>query len=272
MVAWFVPLGIGGVTLATTGGFLMHLIPGTLLLTISGAGWIGASLLLALMPAGASYWAFIFPSMILATIGIDITFTVANVFITTSTPSARQGLAGALTNSILHLSTAVLLGIADIIQTRTAHLGPRRSYQNVFWFMLGISSTAMFFMLFFVDIKKARSDLTADERQTLRRLETSRTRSEDMIFQQHRLNANELKALERAITSTAGAEELNLGVSERIQGGMERLGEDLVTGKMLQKPPPTAHSLAGATDPRNTRGLHPQEESDKIGAYDIMVY
>lgn len=243
MVAWFVPLGIGGVTLATTGGFLMHLIPGTLLLIISGAGWIGASLLLALMPAGANYWAFIFPSMILATIGIDITFNVANVFITTSTPSARQGLAGALTNSILHLSMAVLLGIADIIQTRTAHLGPRRSYQNVFWFMLGISSTALFFMLFFVKIKRAKSDLTADERQTLRRLETSRTRSEDMIFQQFRLNAYELEEQERAKTSTAGAGELDFNITASIPGGMKRSREDSVTDEVLRKPLPTAHVL-----------------------------
>ena len=39
--------------------------------------------------------------MIGATIGIDVTYNVANVFITTSLPQSQQGLAGALINSLV---------------------------------------------------------------------------------------------------------------------------------------------------------------------------
>lgn len=237
MVAWFVPLGLGGITLAMTGGFLMHLIPGTLLLIISGGGWIGSSLLFALMPTEANYWAFIFPSMILATIGIDITFNVANIFITTSMPSARQGLAGALTNSILHLSTAVLLGFADIIQTSTASAGLRASYKNVFWFMFGTTLISLFIMLFFVKVERAKSDLTADERQTLERLQSARSRSEDMIIKQCNFTTDELKELERAASPGAESKDLTIAVPENIQHGIRRPSEGLVTVKMPRKPP-----------------------------------
>lgn len=240
MVAWFVPLGLGGITLATTGGFLMHLIPGTLLLVISAGGWIGSSLLLALMPEGANYWAFIFPSMILTTIGIDITYNVANVFITTSMPSARQGLAGALTNSILHLSMAVLLGTADIIQTRTAHFGLRTSYRNVFWFMLGTSLVSLCLMFFFVKIEKAKSDLTADERQTLERVRTARSRSEDMIIKHCNFTTDELKRVEGGVLSDAGLENFTVAVPESIHRGARKPSEELVTIKMPSKPSPVA--------------------------------
>ena len=119
VVAWYVPMVLGGLILSTAGGFVLHLLPGSALLIFSGCGWIGASLLLALIPEGANYWAFVFPAMILATIGIDITFNIATIFITTQMPAKRQGLAGGLINSVLQLGVAVCLGFADIIQSET---------------------------------------------------------------------------------------------------------------------------------------------------------
>ncbi len=94
--------------------------------------------------------------MIGATIGIDITFNIANVFITTSLSHGRQGLAGALINSLLYLGIAFLLAFADVTQTETAYLGLKGSYQAVFWYQLA-----------FVRIPKAKSDITADERAAL---------------------------------------------------------------------------------------------------------
>ena len=51
---------------------------------IGGGVWVGNSLLFALAPEGANYWAFVFPTMICATIGIDIIYNVINIFITIS--------------------------------------------------------------------------------------------------------------------------------------------------------------------------------------------
>ena len=105
--------------------------------------------------------------MIGATIGIDITFNVANIFITTSLSQSRQGLAGALINSLLYLGIAFLLAFADITQTETAHLGLKGSYQTVFWFQLACAGLALVIMLGFVRIRKAKSEMTADERAAL---------------------------------------------------------------------------------------------------------
>lgn len=74
LVAWFVPLAIGGCIIGTFGGFILHLIPGTPLILFSGVCWILAPLLFAIAPEGANFWAWVFTSMTCATLGIDITF------------------------------------------------------------------------------------------------------------------------------------------------------------------------------------------------------
>lgn len=164
LVAWFTPMGLGGCIIAITGGYVLHLLSGTVLLIVSAFGWILTSLLFALAPTGANYWAYVFPAMIGATVGIDISYNVANIFITTSLLSSQQGLAGALLNSLLFLGIAFVLSFADVTQHETAHLGLKRSYQNVFWYQLAVQLVSLVIMIAFVRIRKAESDLTADEK------------------------------------------------------------------------------------------------------------
>ena len=73
VVAWYVPLGVAGLLLSILEGFILHLVPGRILLIISGLGAVGSQLLLALIPlAGGNYWAWIIPATLLSTIGIDL--------------------------------------------------------------------------------------------------------------------------------------------------------------------------------------------------------
>jgi len=96
IVAWFSPMCVGGIIIAAAGGFVLHLLSGTILMLIAGVSWIIAPLLFAIMPANPPYWAFVFPAMITGTIGIDISFNITNIFITTGLPKRQQGLAGAM--------------------------------------------------------------------------------------------------------------------------------------------------------------------------------
>lgn len=135
LVAWYTPMAIGGVCLAITEGLLLAIVSGRILLIISGCGSLGAMLLLALVPVGGNYWAYIFPAMILGTMGIDLSVTLVMVFVTTQLPLARQGLAGGFVNSVLQLGMAIAIGLTDIIRTQTEpYAGQVQSYKNVFWF------------------------------------------------------------------------------------------------------------------------------------------
>ena len=168
IAAYFTPMCLGGIILSVLGGHVLHMIPGTLLIVISGCGWILSSILFAVAPANANYWAYVFPSMVGATMGVDIAFNVANVFISTSLSQRRQGLAGALTNALVYLGIAFMLAIADVTQTETSpKIGLLRSYRAVFWFMLGCASLALCIMIVFVRIPKAEATLTVDEREAL---------------------------------------------------------------------------------------------------------
>ena len=79
-------------------------------------------------------------------------------------PARRQGLAGALVNSILQLGIAFFLGLADVTAIATRGQGLKNSYKAVFWFEVAVAAVALIISVGFVEIKKAQSDLTADEK------------------------------------------------------------------------------------------------------------
>ena len=170
VVAWYVPLGLAGLILSTIEGFILHLVPGRVLLIISGLGAFGSQLLLALVPKGGNYWAWVFPATVLSTVGIDLSTILMAVFITTHLPVSRQGLAGGLINSVLQLGVALCLGLSDIIQSRTVEeAGLRKSYKNTFWFGVAVGALSLMLMTIWGKIPKAKSGLTADERAELER-------------------------------------------------------------------------------------------------------
>ena len=168
VVAWAVPMAVGGLILSTVGGILLHMLNGTVLMILSGLGYLLSALLFALIPLGGNYWAFVFPAMIGGTIGIDISFNVTNIFITTNLSKERQGLAGALINCTLHFGIAIMLAFADLVQVYTEeYVGHRKSYQAAFWFQVGLAGLAIALVVGFVRIESAKSELTVDERAEL---------------------------------------------------------------------------------------------------------
>lgn len=177
IVAWTVPMAVGGLILSVTGGFILHKVSGTALMIISCLGYVGSGLLFAVIPLGGNYWAYVFPAMICGTIAIDISFNLANIFITTSMPKYRQGLAGALIYCTMHMGIAVMLGFADIVETQMKYLGKWKSYKAVFWFQTGLCILGLLIVLGFVRIRHAKSELTADEKEELEagNLTTERT-------------------------------------------------------------------------------------------------
>lgn len=176
--AWFTPMCVGGLFLATIGGLILHLLPGRILLLISGIAYVMSTLLFAILPEKFNYWAYIFPAMICATVGIDITYNVSNIFITTSMPKARQGLAGAFMNSLLFLGIAVYLSFADLAVSETEDRGQRQSYKVAFWLGTALAGAGLIVMFLGVKIGKASSDLTIEERLELEQELTRRQTNE----------------------------------------------------------------------------------------------
>lgn len=171
--AWFTPLAVGGVVLAIAGGLVLHIIPNKVLMIISSLGFVLSVLLFALIPdpatsgrsTGFIYWAYVFPAMICGTIGVDITFNVTNIFITTAMPRRHQAAAGGLINSLLYLGIAFWLGIADLAVSATVQSrgDDRQRYQIGFWTGLGLAIASLALVLT-VKMGSAEASLTADEK------------------------------------------------------------------------------------------------------------
>lgn len=143
-------------------------------------------MLLALMPERSAdgeplrsflYWAYIFPGMVCATLGVDTIFNVTNVFITTSMPSRFQSATGGLITSLLSLSITLWLGVAELaISTTIDYRGgsenvtPLEQYRIAFWLGTGLAITST---LLFSTVKlgNASSTLTADKKEDRERPE-----------------------------------------------------------------------------------------------------
>ncbi|KAI0554853.1 major facilitator superfamily-domain-containing protein [Xylaria curta] len=175
--AWFIPLAGGGFFIAVVGGFVLHILSGRILMMISAAGYLLCCLLFALLPKQSNntpstnflYWAYVFPAMLAGTIGVDITFNVTNVYITTAMPRRLQATAGALLNSLLYLGIAFWLGVGDLAIASSVRdqgeesLGPREQYQIAFWTGVGLAVVSFFFIVT-VNFGRAEAQMTIEEK------------------------------------------------------------------------------------------------------------
>ena len=158
-------MAVGGLVLATMSGFTLHLLPGKVALLVSGLGYLISVVLFATIPPGnPNYWAYIFPAMLGATLGVDVTYGVSNIFITTSLPKRRQGLAGAVINSVLFLGMSFFLGVADLVESTQKSTKSKGTYRAAFWFATGSAIVSIVIIAASVHMGKAKSDLTVDER------------------------------------------------------------------------------------------------------------
>lgn len=177
--AWYTPLAVGGIILAIGGGLILHIVSCHVLMMVSGLGFIISVLLFALLPSQSGdgpstnfiYWAYIFPAMCCATIGVDITFNVANVFITSALPKRDQAAAGGVINSLMCLGIAFWLGISEVAVStaqnmRDQSVSLREQYRIGFWIGVGLSIAA-FLSIVTVRMGSASAEMTADEKAEL---------------------------------------------------------------------------------------------------------
>lgn len=73
------PQAIAGLIWNVLIGYTLHKVNNTLIMAVGALAYLAGSLLLSLMHAESSYWAFMFPALILNVVGADFQFNVANV-------------------------------------------------------------------------------------------------------------------------------------------------------------------------------------------------
>ncbi|KUJ11411.1 MFS general substrate transporter [Mollisia scopiformis] len=147
------PQAIGGILVNIIAGLVLHKVSSKILTGIGALSYLGSALLMANIKEGSSYWAFIFPALLLSVIGADLEFNVANMYVMSSLPPHQQSLAGGIFNTVIKICSAVGLGISASIynaeSTGTAALQTTlRPYKMVFWFCVASAGTSLLFVPF----------------------------------------------------------------------------------------------------------------------------
>ena len=167
MLAWFTPMAVGGCLLAMVGGRLMHIVSGTVILVITSIAVMVSSALFIYAPRDPSYWTWIFPAMVCATIAIDLVYSVVNVFLSSNLPEHQQGLAGSLAHALVQFSGALFLALAKVVMTSTSTQGDTRDYTNAFWLQLSCGIVALIIFSAFVRVDRASEDESFGEAGSL---------------------------------------------------------------------------------------------------------
>ncbi|RDW82541.1 MFS multidrug transporter-like protein [Coleophoma cylindrospora] len=114
----FIPLGIVGLLTTFMSGFLLDRVRGNYILIFGLVSATIANLLFAVpIPPTTTYWAFGFPSMVLAAFGADTIYPCLGLFTTQSLPRKDQSVAGAMFQTFASIGRAIGLVIAAAIQT-----------------------------------------------------------------------------------------------------------------------------------------------------------
>ncbi|KAJ6447232.1 MFS multidrug transporter [Purpureocillium lavendulum] len=163
---WFAPWAASGVILSIFAGLILHVFPGRVLLIFSGICKVVAVLLFAFIPENPNYWAWVFPAMVCEAACVDVLWTVSNVFLTTSLPRHRQGMAGAVITITVFVGGALVLAIADVAkgQFEAAGLEVKLQYKGVFLIAAGLALLALI-SCSFIKLGKAGCALTVDEKE-----------------------------------------------------------------------------------------------------------
>jgi MFS family permease len=120
LALWYLPMAIAGLVCCILVEPLLHAVHMKMLLLITALLWIAGPVILAVSPLPLNYWANAFPSVICATAGINLTFTISIVYLTAVQPSESQGLCGAMCSIFLGLAFAFSLPIGQIVMTKVS--------------------------------------------------------------------------------------------------------------------------------------------------------
>ncbi|KAE8403212.1 major facilitator superfamily domain-containing protein [Aspergillus pseudonomiae] len=144
------PMAIMGIIVNIVAGLIMHRVSNALLMLLGATSYVGSFLLMGLQHSDSSYWAFIFPGLLLAVIGADFEFCVANMYVMSSLPPEQQSIAGGIFQTVTKLCVAIGMGIStaifDAVQARgTTTTGyfkndPIEPYSATFLYCAGIAS------------------------------------------------------------------------------------------------------------------------------------
>ncbi|THY14882.1 putative transporter [Aureobasidium pullulans] len=149
------PMAIMGIIVNIVAGMIMHRVSNKALMLVGCFGYTIAFTLIAVNTFHSSYWAFCFPSFLLAVVGADLEFNVANLYVASSMPVHQQSIAGSIVQTVTKLCQSVGFGIGTAVFNAVGRSAKEnrwdvatKPYSAVFWFAAAASGTSIVFATF----------------------------------------------------------------------------------------------------------------------------
>ncbi|OAA72430.1 Major facilitator superfamily transporter [Cordyceps fumosorosea ARSEF 2679] len=156
---YLVPNALAGVAAVWVVSRTLHVVPGHWILATSMVFFgIGNVFFLPQKPS-TSYWALSMPAVALASLGPDLSFAAATIFITSSVPRSYQGSAGSLLVTVQNLTLAMTTSVSDSIGIKVDQLPSGEigleGMRAIWWFGLALSLIAALIAASMVRIPRA---------------------------------------------------------------------------------------------------------------------
>ncbi|WP_336671242.1 MFS transporter [Tsukamurella sp. USMM236] len=113
----FLPAGLLVVASATKIDAVLDRVNSTVLVAVGLTAFLGAYVWFLRAEAGASYWLFLFPTILLLGVGFALTFPAVNSQATEGVDDDEQGLASGLLNTFIQVGGAVMMAVVTAITT-----------------------------------------------------------------------------------------------------------------------------------------------------------
>ncbi|KAI1104771.1 MFS general substrate transporter [Jackrogersella minutella] len=130
------PQALVGLLLSPLVGLIMHRVPGTVILGVAALALVISNVLLVFLRQGSNYLLWIFPSVMLSTIGMDWTMNVGSLYILASLPLKQHSIGASLLQTTSRLAVPLGMGVTTAIWSsydeKQLDAYPELAYTNTF--------------------------------------------------------------------------------------------------------------------------------------------
>ncbi|OTB09935.1 hypothetical protein K445DRAFT_71242, partial [Daldinia sp. EC12] len=130
------PQALVGLVLSPLVGLIMHKVPGTALLAVAATSLVVSNVLLIFLRQGSNYLIWIFPAIMLSTIGMDWIMNVGSLYILSSLPLEHHSVGASLLQTTSRLGVPLGMGVTTAIWSsydeKWQNDYPELAYTNTF--------------------------------------------------------------------------------------------------------------------------------------------
>lgn len=144
------PVAIIGAAAAISTGFLLKKLRVAYVMFLAMFCFLVGTVLIATAPAGQTYWAQTFLSVLIMPFGMNWSFPAGTILLSSGLPKEKQGVAASLVSTVVNYSISCGLGLAGSIDRNMGQEDALRGYRGAWYFGIGLSGLGFAISTYFV--------------------------------------------------------------------------------------------------------------------------